>query len=84
MTGQWAGTVAVDEDGQPLMNAIIWMDDRGARHVGKITKGLISIEGYGVTRLWQWLRKTGGIPTHSGKDAIAHILDAMNARAAGA
>ena len=29
-TGQWSGTVAVDEDGSPLANAIIWMDARGA------------------------------------------------------
>src|SRR3989304_7323786 len=28
-TTQWMGTVAVDRDGQPLMNAIIWMDARG-------------------------------------------------------
>ena len=25
---QWAGTVAVDREGNPLMNAIIWMDMR--------------------------------------------------------
>ena len=29
-TGQWSGTVAVDCYGEPIMNAIIWMDTRGA------------------------------------------------------
>ena len=28
-TAQWAGTVPVDREGQPLMNAIIWLDSRG-------------------------------------------------------
>ena len=26
LTGQWAGTVAVDEAGEPLMGAVIWLD----------------------------------------------------------
>jgi xylulokinase len=74
VTSQWSGTVAVDAGGRPLMNAIIWMDDRGARHIRRVTGGALAFQGYGVTKLWAWLRKTGGIPTHSGKDAIAHIL----------
>lgn len=73
-TSQWSGTVAVDADGHHLMNAIIWMDSRGAPHVQKITDGLLKIEGYGVRRLITWLRLTGGIPVRSGKDPIAHIL----------
>jgi xylulokinase len=73
-TAQWSGTVAVDRDGSPLMNAIIWMDSRGARYLDSITGGLIKVEGYGVGKLVRWLRLTGGIPTHAGKDPIAHIL----------
>lgn len=73
-TTQWSGTVAVDRDGQPLMNAIIWLDSRGARQVERITDGLIKIEGYAVSKLLRWLRLTGGIPSRSGKDPIAHIL----------
>ena len=30
VTSQWSGTVAIDEEGEPLANAIIWMDSRGA------------------------------------------------------
>jgi xylulokinase len=71
---QWSGTVAVDRDGRPLMNAIIWLDSRGSRYVKHIAGGLVKIEGYGVLKLQRWLRLTGGIPSHSGKDPIAHIL----------
>lgn len=70
----WSGTVAVDRDGRPLMDAIIWMDSRGADHVKRITGGIVRVEGYGLDKLFAWLRLTGGIPTHSGKDSIGHIL----------
>jgi len=73
-TAQWSGTVAVDKEGNHLMNAITWMDARGAAHVKKITNGLIKIEGYGISKLYKWLTLTGGIPLRSGKDPIAHIL----------
>jgi xylulokinase len=71
---QWSGTVAVDKGGHPLMNAIIWLDARGSRYIRRITGGLVRIEGYGISKLQRWLRLTGGIPSHSGKDPIAHIL----------
>lgn len=73
-TTQWSGTVPVDRAGKPLHNAIIWLDARGAPYVKQVAGGGIEIEGYNVTRLVPWLRKTGGIPTRSGKDSIAHIL----------
>lgn len=73
-TSQWSGTVAVDRDGRHLMNAIIWMDARGAPYVRQITRGFPSIEGYGLRRLITWVRRSGGIPVRSGKDPIAHIL----------
>ncbi len=73
-TAQWSGTVAAGEDGEPLHNAVIWMDSRGARHVRRITGGWPRIQGYGAARLLKWLRLTGGVPSRSGKDPIAHIL----------
>ncbi len=73
-TGQWSGTVAVDRDGNPLWNAIIWMDSRGEPYVRKVTGGLINIEGYGLDKLLAWIPATGGIPGNAGKDPIAHIL----------
>jgi len=77
-TSQWSGTVAVDRDGNPLMNAITWMDARGAEFVKEITDGIIKIEGYGLSKIFKWLRLTGGIPLRSGKDPIAHILYIKN------
>jgi xylulokinase len=74
VTSQWSGTVPVDKNGKHLMNAINWMDSRGAGQVKKITDGLIKIEGYGLSKAYHWLKRTGGIPTASGKDPIAHIL----------
>jgi xylulokinase len=73
-TAQWSGTVPVDEHGEPIRDAIIWMDSRGAPYVRQITGGALKVRGYGVVRLARWLRTTAGVPAHSGKDSIAHIL----------
>ncbi len=71
---QWSGTVAVGKDGNHLMNAIIWMDMRGADAIKKIVNGPIKLEGYQITKLHKWIKITGGAPSLSGKDSIAHIL----------
>lgn len=74
VSGQYSGTVAIDESGKPMMNAIIWMDSRGADSIAELMRGLIKIEGYGLLRLLRWLRTTGGAPSKAGKDSIGHIL----------
>lgn len=71
---QWSGTVPVDSSGKHLMNSIIWLDSRGSDLINKLRKGLINIEGYGFSKMIRWLRLTGGAPSGSGKDPIAHIL----------
>jgi xylulokinase len=73
-TSQWSGTVAVDKDGNHLMNSIIWMDTRGAYIMERLHKGLITVSGYNLFKLVKWIGITGGGPTRSGKDSIAHIL----------
>jgi xylulokinase len=73
-TGQWSGTVPVDEGGNALGNAIIWMDSRGGPHIHQIAGGAIRIQGYAPEKLFQWIRLTGGAPALVGKDPIAHIL----------
>jgi xylulokinase len=73
-SAQWSGTVAVDRAGRHLMNAVIWMDSRGAPHVRRVVDGFPKIEGYAAGKLLTWIRRTGGAPGHSGKDPIAHIL----------
>lgn len=74
ITTQWSGTVAVDEKGETLMNSIIWMDSRGAKQAQKLMHGPIRVDGYGIGKALKWVRLTGGGPSPSGKDSIAHIL----------
>lgn len=73
-TAQWAGTVALDADGKPLRDAIIWMDTRGADQAAALSRGLVNLDGYGVSKLLRWIRITGGAPGKSGTDPVAHIL----------
>lgn len=74
VTAQWSGTVPVDEDGRHLMNAIIWMDCRGAESLRTKLRGAVKLEGYPVRMLLPWLWLTGGAPGSSGKDSLSHIL----------
>ncbi len=73
LSSQWGGTVAVDEKGTPLRNAIIWMDSRGRDESRRIAGGFPSIDGFGALKALTWLRKTGGVPSLSGKDPVGHI-----------
>lgn len=74
ITSQWSGTVAVDAAGRHLHPAIIWMDSRGAEHMEDLVSSRISVAGYEPRRLYRWISRTGGMPSHSGKDPIGHIL----------
>ncbi|MHA1563462.1 MAG: xylulokinase [Promethearchaeota archaeon] len=74
VSAQWSCTVAVDSNGNHLMNALSWLDARGSPYIKKKMKGLINVSGYGLRKLIQWIRKTGGAPSSTGKDPIAHIL----------
>ncbi|MFW9988188.1 MAG: FGGY-family carbohydrate kinase [Candidatus Odinarchaeota archaeon] len=73
-TSQWSGTVAVDNDGNHLMNSIIWMDTRGSKYIEKFQKSLIQVSGYSLFKILKWIKRTGGGPSKNGKDTIAHIL----------
>lgn len=79
-TSQWSVTVPVDENGEPLMNAIHWMDSRGAPYNQAITRGFPSLQGYGLVKLLKWLNLTGMVPTQTGLDAMAHMLFIKNER----
>ena len=78
VSGQWGCTVALDSEGNHLMNAISWLDARGAPYIQKKMKGLINISGYGLRKVIKWIKKTGGGPTLTGKDPISHILFIKN------
>ncbi|MHA1661606.1 MAG: xylulokinase [Promethearchaeota archaeon] len=73
-SSQWSGTVAVDKEGNHLMNSIIWMDTRGAPYMKKIHKSLIQVSGYSLRKILKWVKITGAGPTLSGKDPLGHIL----------
>lgn len=73
-TAQWSGTVPVDQGGNALGNAIIWMDSRGAPYIHKMVGGPLKVEGYGLAKILKWIQLTGGAPGNAGKDPIAHIL----------
>lgn len=70
---QGEGTIAVDRSGKPLMNAVIWLDMRGARYLKREMRGL-KIAGYDALKLQKWLRLCGGAPALSGKDPAGHML----------
>ena len=73
---QWMSTVPVDEHGNHLANAISWMDSRGAPYAKQVAGGGAEIPGtgYNARKAYTWLRRTGGIPSLSGKDPVGHIL----------
>jgi len=73
-TGQWAGTVPMNKQGQHLMNAMIWLDARGGPCARKTIGGFPKVQGYNAWKLWKWIQRTGGAPSPSGKDSLAHIL----------
>lgn len=74
VSSTFSSTVAVDRNGNHLMNSIIWMDSRGACYIRNAARGFPSIQGYGLSKVFKWIRITGGGPSLSGKDDIAHLL----------
>jgi xylulokinase len=73
-TTAWSTIVPVDAAGDPLANALTWMDTRGGPYNRAIVAGFPRVAGYGASRLWKWLRLTGIAPQHSGIDSLGHIL----------
>jgi xylulokinase len=73
-TTQWSVIVPVDQNGEALMNAVHWLDTRGAPYNQQVTRGFPSVEGYGLVKLIKWVQRSGFPPTLSGIDALGHIL----------
>jgi xylulokinase len=72
-TAQWSGTVAIGADGRAIGPAISWMDSRGASAVRETVRGALTVQGYSPAKAAKWVRRTGGIPSLSGKDPVGHI-----------
>ncbi len=71
-TGQWASTVPVDEQGQPVGPCLLWLDWRGGRHTRASLGGPLA--GYSPRALATWIRHAGGVPSTSGADPVGHML----------
>ncbi len=80
VTCQWSVIVPVDDQGDALMNAISWLDTRGAPYNRQITEGFPNIAGYQLFKLIKFINLAGGLPTLSGVDSMAHILFIKNER----
>jgi xylulokinase len=70
---QMAGTVPVDDRGEALGNALIWLDTRSAALARRLIGGFPSFRGYGLVPLLRWLWLTNGAPNRSGKDPATKI-----------
>lgn len=72
MSSQWGGLVPVDAEGRHLHNALIWMDARGEPYSRALTSGGITVPGagYNVRALREWITRSGGVPSRSGKDPV--------------
>ncbi|MEE4112666.1 MAG: FGGY family carbohydrate kinase, partial [Desulfobacteraceae bacterium] len=77
---QWSVVVPVDENADPLMGAVHWLDTRGGKYNRQLTAGFPAIQGYQVWKLMQWIRLTGLAPTHTGVDSMGHVLFIKNER----
>ena len=73
-TSQWSGTVPIDKEGNNLMNAILWLDTRGAKAMAKFHKSILQVDGFSIPKALKWIPKTGGAPSPTGKDSISHVL----------
>jgi xylulokinase len=71
---QGEGTLAVDAEGKPLMNCILWMDMRAAQPLKQQFRGSINLTGLGLRSTLRWVRLTGGMPSLTGKDPAGHML----------
>lgn len=71
---QMQGTIPVDVEGEPLTNALIWLDMRAEPESKRAVSGFPSAQGYGLFRAWRWLRVSCGVPGLSGRDPVAKML----------
>ena len=71
-TGQWASTVPVDADGEPVGDCVMWMDTRAASLAHDVIGGRVA--GLNPRNALAWVRKTGGAPSTTGADFLGHVL----------
>lgn len=71
---QTQNVVALNKEGNPVRNAISWLDGRSADIIREKFWKKPRVMGYNIFRLPKFLIKTGGAPGTTGKDQIGKIL----------
>jgi len=74
ITGQWASTIPVGDDGTPSGPVLLWADTRARRLVREVVGGPVNVGGYSPTKVLPFIRTTGGAPAPSGADPTGHSL----------
>lgn len=71
---QYFSSVAVDKNGEPTHNTIMWEDLRAGKHMRKLLGGFPEVEGYNVVKLLRWLRTVGIPPVVWGVGPSSHMV----------
>ena len=58
ISSTFSSTVAVDKNGQHLMNSLTWMDSRGAPYIQERIGGFPEISGLNLFKALKWVSKT--------------------------
>lgn len=74
VTSQWVTTLPVDENAEPLMNAVSWLDARGGPYAQQAVGPAPRVFGYNPAKVQRWIRYTGGAPSLQGHDPVGQIL----------
>ena len=74
ITGQWASSVPVDADGEPVGRVLLFCDTRARDLVHDIIGGPVSVGGYAPQKVLPFIRLTGGAPSPSGADPTGHSM----------
>lgn len=74
LSSQMQTLVPVGSNGEPLTNAMTWLDVRSAEIMHRKLWTPPRFMGYNIPKLLQFLNITGGCPGHTGKDQIGKIL----------
>jgi xylulokinase len=76
VTGQYASTVPVDENGLPTGPCLTWLDTRGVRFNREALGG--PVQGYSPAKVLRFIRKSAGAPSVTAGDPLGHILYLMS------
>jgi len=78
VTGNSGTSIAVDNEGNSIRNAIIAYDTRGEKYSKDIFSGKPAINGYNYFKAKKWFTSLAYLPLLSGQDHLGHILYVKN------